>query len=226
MKGLVLILLVALLLSWLVGLAKLFDFNRTLLYTDDRIKCTPLRGPIGAEDLIRWGDYVLTSNLDFFPLCNWPSPTDPTLSSADTTPQGTIWVVGGLTSFRPEIYPVTLIGFPKELAFHPHGLGIWKDGEGDRLFVVNHAYSKGGEHIDVFDLNENDSTVVLRYVSHVGFNSCCMGTVNDVVPVSRNEFYVTQCLPESDTINGRRIDTWSKFKSLLYSTLPLKVKKV
>eukprot|EP01126_Amoeba_proteus_P004419 TRINITY_DN11478_c0_g1_i14.p1 TRINITY_DN11478_c0_g1~~TRINITY_DN11478_c0_g1_i14.p1 ORF type:complete len:400 (-),score=48.11 TRINITY_DN11478_c0_g1_i14:257-1456(-) len=222
MKGVVLILLLSLLAYWFVNLSGRFDFNKTLLYTDNRIKCTPLRGPLGAEDLIRWGDYVLTSNLDSLPLWNWPGTTDPTVSSADSTPQGTIWVIGGLNSSRPEIYPATLIDFPKQLALHPHGLGIWKDHEGDRLFVVNHAYSNGGERVDVFELSQKGSTVFLRYVSHIGFNSCCIGTINDVAPVSRNEFYVTKYLPYSDAITGRRIDSWSKFRSILYSTVPLK----
>ncbi|CAM9109868.1 unnamed protein product, partial [Hapterophycus canaliculatus] len=39
-------------------------------------------------------------------------------------------------------------GFPEGTAFHPHGMHYRP--ETGELFVVNHAYSQGGERIDVF----------------------------------------------------------------------------
>lgn len=43
-------------------------------------------------------------------------------------------------------------GFPEGIAFHPHGIGIL-EGQ-NRLLVVNHAYSEGGERVDVFDISK------------------------------------------------------------------------
>lgn len=43
---------------------------------------------------------------------------------------------------------LTLEGFPPDIAFHPHGMHFRR--ETAEMFVINHAYSEGGERIDVF----------------------------------------------------------------------------
>lgn len=41
------------------------------------------------------------------------------------------------------------------MAFHPHGIYIRKDKTDNQwLYVINHAYDKGGERIDVFKFIE------------------------------------------------------------------------
>ena len=46
-----------------------------------------------------------------------------------------------------------MLNFPKEIAFHPHGIYIHQE---KYVFVVNHAYDKGGERVDLFKLIETD----------------------------------------------------------------------
>jgi hypothetical protein len=57
--------------------------------------------------------------------------------------------------------------------------------------------------------------VELVYQSTVQFDSW-MGTINDVVPVSKDEFYVTNYLPFTEGIEGRPNDAFSKIMSLSY----------
>lgn len=40
--------------------------------------------------------------------------------------------------------------YPEGVAFHPHGFYYLKPA--GMLFVVNHAYGKGGERVEVFKL--------------------------------------------------------------------------
>ena len=59
--------------------------------------------------------------------------------------------------------------FPKNVAFHPHGMNIFKN---NTLYVVNHAFGKGGERIEKFkiksrlindnqNINTGDTTIYL-----------------------------------------------------------------
>jgi hypothetical protein len=41
-----------------------------------------------------------------------------------------------------------LAGFPADVAFHPHGLFYHRPTS--KLYVVNHAYARGGERVEVF----------------------------------------------------------------------------
>jgi hypothetical protein len=53
-------------------------------------------------------------------------------------------------------------GFPKNVAFHPHGIYIRKDQSKSWLYVVNHAYDRGGERIEVFQFVESED-LILEY---------------------------------------------------------------
>lgn len=50
-------------------------------------------------------------------------------------------------------------GFPgDEVDFHPHGMALtpdWVNEEDKKLFVINHAWEKGGERIEVFSVNRD-----------------------------------------------------------------------
>lgn len=43
-----------------------------------------------------------------------------------------------------------LSGFPAGVAFHPHGIFFHRPSS--CLYVVNHAYHRGGERIDIFNV--------------------------------------------------------------------------
>lgn len=63
---------------------------------------------------------------------------------------GAIWVLKNMGTPQVTFEKVDMVGYPAGVAFHPHGLGLL-DKE-DLLFVINHAYSNGGERVDVFKL--------------------------------------------------------------------------
>ena len=51
----------------------------------------------------------------------------------------------------PKTARLELEGFPEGTAFRPHGMHYQR--ETGELFVINHAYSQGGERIDVFKVS-------------------------------------------------------------------------
>lgn len=51
----------------------------------------------------------------------------------------------------PKTARLELEGFPEGIAFRPHGMHFQR--ETGELFVINHAYSQGGERIDVFKVS-------------------------------------------------------------------------
>lgn len=109
-----------------------------------------------------------------------------------------------------EKLPVT--GFPEDVDFHPHGIFIRK--EDDELYVINHAYEKGGERIEVFDILTNDDDdsdpdnavpTSLRYkhsITSDWMKKEMNGILNSLVVVEQNKFYVTQYLPFPEIRDG------------------------
>lgn len=45
--------------------------------------CKAFRGPLGAEDLIKWRGMVLASNVDSTALWSWPNKQNPSVSEYD-----------------------------------------------------------------------------------------------------------------------------------------------
>lgn len=68
--------------------------------------------------------------------------------------------------------------------FHPHGIHVTKHGSRDYLYVVNHATSR--QHsVELFEIKQNSLYFLFR------FRSFLLTSPNDVVGISRDEFYVT-----------------------------------
>lgn len=118
------------------------------------------------------------------------------------------WFAGGAGAINPlnGIYALSLDGSdavrrvsPDMENFLPHGISLWRGGNGQkRLFVVNHP-TTGEELIEIFDVTNTGDLVHLESVSFAALRS-----PNDVLGVGPRRFYAT---------NDKR------FKSGLMSTL-------
>mmetsp|Transcript_21612 Transcript_21612/g.28755 ORF Transcript_21612/g.28755 Transcript_21612/m.28755 type:complete len:396 (-) Transcript_21612:166-1353(-) len=99
-----------------------------------------------------------------------------------------------------KIKELPIVNYPENVDFHPHGSYIL-----DReLYVINHAYDKGGERIDVFDIITTSSDIPKRLVFKHSITSEWMkkefnGILNSLVVVEPNKFYVTQYKGEPDS---------------------------
>lgn len=100
-------------------------------------------------------------------------------------------------------------GFPEGNYFHPHGM-YYREQE-HQLYVINHAYAKGGERIEVFDVeidvqydvydddgdSEDGTNIPIGLTYKHSITSDWMkeelnGILNSLVVVEPNKFYVTQ----------------------------------
>ncbi|MCB2113759.1 MAG: SMP-30/gluconolactonase/LRE family protein [Parvularculaceae bacterium] len=91
--------------------------------------------------------------------------------------------------------------------FHPHGLSLWSNKEGQkRLFVVNHSI-ENGHRVEIFDVGFRG---MLIHVDSVSFPE--MTSPNDVLGVGPRSFYVT---------NDRAFDGGVLGAAEAYLTLPL-----
>lgn len=113
-------------------------------------------------------------------------------------------------SDRPQIRPVELQNWPKNIAFHPHGLYILNN----TLYVVNHAFSQGGERVDLFLISNPASEVALTYERSILLPDYMLGIGNDLAVISDQEFFISVWRTRPDTPSGRTHSLWHTLQDL------------
>ena len=191
------------LLLWIGVLAAILSFGvYRLLVASDMLRKTELFGPVKCVkmpasrapadvSLIPNSRVALISCEDQQDL--WFNPA----KGPDNTPNGLITAVKlpmDMGSF-PTIYPVMPKGFPEKVAFHPHGLYVF----GEELYVINHAFKKGGERVEVFKIEGADSQVRLTYKRSMLLPDYLIGSTSDLVLLSPTDFVLTVFQDKQDS---------------------------
>eukprot|EP01095_Lingulamoeba_sp_RSL-Kostka_P016126 TRINITY_DN774_c0_g1_i1.p1 TRINITY_DN774_c0_g1~~TRINITY_DN774_c0_g1_i1.p1 ORF type:complete len:485 (-),score=101.49 TRINITY_DN774_c0_g1_i1:1-1455(-) len=138
------------------------EINKQVVPKNDD-DCKRIKGVIGSEDITR----VIFKNIEknniehMFDKWLLITSDDRTNLWCDETTGPNFTENGNVFAYNVEmsrLYKMKLNGFPIDLenliAFHPHGLYLHK--ETNQLYVVSHAYKKGGERIEVFTIIENN----------------------------------------------------------------------
>ncbi|MEE4248261.1 MAG: hypothetical protein V2I33_22965 [Kangiellaceae bacterium] len=120
----------------------------------------------GSEDVM-W----LDSEHAIFSSCDLVKLED----SNFTIPFGKIMMV----DIRGNLRELERHGFPAKVAFYPHGLSIW---EGRWLYVINHAFNRGGERVEVFEIRR-ETGIELHYQQSLVFPDRMAGALNDLVVI-------------------------------------------
>lgn len=178
--------------------------------------CRVVRGAVGIEDLVKFGKngkYLIGSSDDRGKLWELPEFKN------KNTPDGKMVLidteVSSLNDIKIQNFPIK--NFPHDIAFHPHGIYLYKQ---KYLYVINHAYHKGGERVEVFKvIEENETPVYLNYLRSIIFSNEFVGIMNDLAVIGDDDkFVITKYLPLPDSVeNGR---STSIFNSL-FSTLTI-----
>jgi hypothetical protein len=191
------IILLAILLRYLISWYYFLDYPTTLKYNDET--CTL----VGSEQLVGSEDMAIGLNNILF------------ITSGDlhnVFEHGTTAAkMGGIWSFdlssKEDAQPqkLQLRGFDVEThGFYAHGLYV--SNLTSRLYVVNHAVAYSG--IEIFYIDYSTSPPSLQHESTVGGDGLTfpLRTINDVVEGDNeiNELYVTQWLPNSVPMEGKR----------------------
>lgn len=153
--------------------------------------CVRLALPSAPEDFVTFGNFIISGIDDRDTL--WGTETGAALADD-----------GALVAIDPSSQSYSLIplsNFPSHTAFHPHGLYLYNS----LLYVINHAYRKGGERIDIFNLSLKNGSVVASYRRSVFFPDMYLGALNDLVVVNEKEMFITTWLPWPDNPDGRGI---------------------
>eukprot|EP00743_Colponemidia_sp_Colp-15_P002069 GILK01002245.1.p1 GENE.GILK01002245.1~~GILK01002245.1.p1 ORF type:complete len:399 (+),score=61.61 GILK01002245.1:43-1197(+) len=153
-------------------------------------KTAPLWGP---EDIIVHDDIILTGTDDRA----WMIRGRHMQTMLTDKDQGAIFAMD-LRAKEPKFVKVPMKGFPGP-DFHPHGIGLLREGRRTYLFVVNHRRNE--DAIEVFEwllTNKDASTAqsrvgTLRYL-YSSVDPAGHRELNDVVPVSTRSYYTTNWL--------------------------------
>ncbi|CAN0394858.1 unnamed protein product, partial [Ectocarpus sp. 12 AP-2014] len=110
--------------------------------------CTRYRDMMSPEDIIPVFEGVFVASSDERRQSMMQS------IGAEAAPWGDLFAIWDVDTpgQDPKSAVLEIEGFPEGNAFHPHGMHY--RAETGELFVVNHAYSQGGERIDVFKVSE------------------------------------------------------------------------
>lgn len=147
-------------------------------------KCSYHSGIIGAEDIVNYNGIPLISSDDRAKLFFQSD------YGINKTENGKIYtVIPKNIGDEIEIInqSIMILGFPNEILFHPHGIALFKD----KLYVINHAFYKGGERVEVFNIETKENELILIYNNSILFGEKYSNMFNDLTVISETEFLIT-----------------------------------
>jgi len=170
-----------------IGAGKVFeDFA-----SDETKGCTRVgleEEDLGAvEDLGAWTDDILILSSDQYRLDTYIIFPE-NMNEIIETRSGGLWALNTITS---EFKRLVLKKFPEGIAFFPHGIHVIP--ERGELFVINHAWSRGGERVEVFSVQQINGWPELTWKFSIKSDvwPCCLN-LNDVVSMVPGEIFVSQ----------------------------------
>jgi hypothetical protein len=166
------------------------ELNKDVKYFGNNT-CSILRGSSGISDMAKYKIFLIGSsndNLNMFLISE----------NMASIPNGNLMQVD-VKNRRMKKIPIT--GLPSNIAFHPLGLYVYKD---KLLYVINSAFNKGGQRIEVFALSDKLGNIYLKYLKSILLNESFMGIISDLAVINEDQFYITTEYPTPDnSIRGR-----------------------
>lgn len=162
-------------------------------YNINDSECELFETPLGPEDFVLYEDFIISGVDDRVALFMKPNATL-------TAPDGQLIAIDTHTG---KYTPLQLTNFPsKEFAFHPHGLYNIKE----TLYVLNHAWHRGGERIEKFIISKSSSSLNITWKESILIPDTYLGMLNDIAFYSDNEFFATTWTPLPDSPTGPHTD--------------------
>jgi hypothetical protein len=153
--------------------------------------CSILKGFSGIDDIVKYKTFMIGSsndNLNMFLIAD----------NVNTIPNGSLIQID-VKNKRMKKIPIT--GLPNNIAFHPLSLYVYQD---RLLYVINNAYNKGGQRIEVFTLSDKLGNISLKYLKSILLDNSLMGIIGDLAVLADGQFYLTMEYPTADNpVTGR-----------------------
>ncbi len=183
--------IIGIFLSCLTGVIVYFMHKQLgFFYTDNYIfpgKCKVLRTPFGPEDLQVVGRYVISAFGD-----RVHSVTNPEMlmvPKSKSNHSGILVVNAEAKNFLV----LDMEGYPIEKTFQPCGLNVYKQ---RLLYVINHDYVKRRDFVEVFNINEPNGDIGVKYLKTISFQDHYFTQLDDLLVIDENSFYITTWLPQ------------------------------
>jgi hypothetical protein len=122
----------------------------------------------------------------------------------DLTVPGSIWAIYDADTDHYQASPLPISGFPEDIAFHPHGIHIREVASKKLLYVINHAYDRGGDRVEVFKIiaHPETSTLSLEYEYSIDIGPKWLGNLNDLIVPEDDHLLITHYIPYPDAETG------------------------
>lgn len=215
MKKLLIVLIPLFLAYFIYNIITNLEIFKDLSPINDK-NCKVVRGAVGIEDIVKYKKYLIGGSNDNGKL--WEIPE----YGNKNTPDGKMVIID--TSVKHEdikIEDIRINNFPSDVAFHPHGIYLYNN---KFIYVINHAYHKGGERVEIFKIVDENEKIQLDYIKSLQFPAEFTGIFNDLVVITDEEILITTYLPFADSLQtGRSTSLISKIKNffVLGMSLPL-----
>lgn len=175
-KGIAAALALGLLVYGVMAVKSLRPFVRIHPQGTDGCRLVEAPGLLGAEDM----EYDAASDT------LWISAANRRLIPSHRPRQGQVFRYHPDRDSAPQ--PVPVVGLPTD--FRPHGMGLWRDASGLRLFMVQHG--DAAESVEIFAVEPAGAAGGKPQLRHLrSVMSPSFVSLNDVAPVGPESFYAS-----------------------------------
>ncbi|GBB86621.1 hypothetical protein RclHR1_01300006 [Rhizophagus clarus] len=182
----IVVIIIAISYNWFNEFYTIVGYSRPPIKPYENGKCRKVEGVEACEDILihhRTGLAFMTCGTEIKRIQGYWPPLNTFNASIQTRDTPYIYDID-----NDKLTPLVLKNFSPEEDFATHGLGIYEDPENENklyLFFINHKRS--GSCFEIFEHTLHTNELIhLETINHE-----LITTPNDVVPVSRHEFYFT-----------------------------------
>ena len=171
--------------------------------------CTYYPGLLGPEDIVNWNNIAIAISDDKSQLWYGKGKIEDVES-------------GGFYAIFPKarekegvIKKIEIEGLPEKIKFHPHGIYLYQD----KIYAINHAYNRGGERVEIFDIMKKGENVSLKYNDSILFEEKNLfGMFNDLAILNTQEFFISKWIafPQIEKAMNLPETIWSFIRRNIY----------
>ena len=121
----------------------LFEPGKVLKVSQNADECQLLEGIVGAEDSAIVSERIVIFGSDDRMTLREKK------GGMEIVQNGSLVVVFAAENGETKVATLSLENFPTDVDFHPHGIHLLRNNNQMLLFVINHAYTAGGERVEL-----------------------------------------------------------------------------
>ena len=173
--------------------------------------CYELDLPLPVKDITEFKHIVIAAGVDQSKLFSL---------GADNVDSGKLLALWNLNSTSPSYTEVKIRNYPNDTYFQPFGMYFVRNS--DALYVLNHAFNRGGSRVDIFNLTADDQDVEASYHGSMILPTELHGRHGDLIVESDFEVYLSEFSSYPLDQTGGPQSSYGYYRSLLDNFLQIK----